>query len=118
MCMWVNTHSHPYNNTVEGLVVTNASSAEERRVSCDCIVKLTVPVEMYRLVCVAAAALACFSTANAFGLGAGAATSCRVSHASKVGVYWVSRGEEKRKVHVSHHPRARWCATRSQGLIA
>eukprot|EP00752_Nemacystus_decipiens_P004150 g3798.t1 len=39
---------------------------------------------MYNLICVAAAALACFSTANAFGLGAGAATAaCRVSHASQ-----------------------------------
>lgn len=42
---------------------------------------------MYNLICVAAAALACFSTANAFGLGAGAATAaCRVSHASQVRV--------------------------------
>lgn len=38
---------------------------------------------MYNLLCVAAAALACFSTANAFGLGLGA-PACRVSHASKV----------------------------------
>ncbi|CAB1121217.1 unnamed protein product [Ectocarpus sp. CCAP 1310/34] len=39
---------------------------------------------MYNLLCVAAAALACLSTANAFGLGGGAARgACRVSHASK-----------------------------------
>lgn len=38
---------------------------------------------MYNLLCVAAAALACFSTANAFGVGLGA-PACRVSHASKV----------------------------------
>ncbi|CAM9249956.1 unnamed protein product, partial [Hapterophycus canaliculatus] len=37
---------------------------------------------MYNLICVAAAALACFSTANAFGVGAGPA-ACRVSHGSK-----------------------------------
>eukprot|EP00904_Undaria_pinnatifida_P010430 jgi/Undpi1/6517/HiC_scaffold_20.g08996.m1 len=45
---------------------------------------------MYKLLCVAAAALACFSTANAFGLGLGA-PACRVSHSSQASCANVAR---------------------------
>lgn len=53
---------------------------------------------MYNLTCVAAAALACFSTANAFGLGVGTPAG-RVSYASKVS--WNGRGSahDSQRVH-------------------